>query len=169
MRFTSGDFTTAWQRLEVGIVTGCTISVILFAAAMHLLVKSVEKPRQEAVLSSGIQQVPVRAFMDDLMITARSVLEGRWILEDLIELTAAARMELTIEIQKPSPEAGPGPRPLPIGEDIIATVTEKPVKSFGRWFRADLKDKTSVKEMLNQAEEWLKALERSGLPGKYKA
>lgn len=67
--------------------------VILFAAAMNLLVKSVEKPRWGALLSSGVQQVPVRAFMDDLTITARSVTEGRWILEDLVELTKAARME----------------------------------------------------------------------------
>lgn len=50
----------------------------------------------------------------------------------------------------------------------MPTVTEKPVKSLGRWYRADLSDKASVKEMLNQAEKWLKALERSGLPGKYK-
>ena len=30
LRFTVKDFTTAWQRLEVGIVTGCTISVISY-------------------------------------------------------------------------------------------------------------------------------------------
>ncbi len=77
--------------IEDGIVTGCTISVILFTVAMNLLIKSVEKPRRGAVLSSGVQQVPVRAFMDDLTITA--VPEGRWILEDMVELTTAARME----------------------------------------------------------------------------
>ncbi len=171
MRFNSGDFTTNWQRLEVGIVTGCTISVILFAAAMNLLVKSVEKPRQGAVLSSGVQQVPVRAFMDDLTITARSVPEGRWILEDLVELTTAARMEF-----RPSKSRSLVLKQgrvqnhfrFKIGEDTIPTVTEKPVKSLGRWYRADLSDKASVKEMFNQAEKWMKALERSGLPGKYK-
>ena len=50
----------------MGIVTGCTISVILFSAAMNLLVKSAEKLRQGAVLASGIQQAPIRPFMDDL-------------------------------------------------------------------------------------------------------
>lgn len=88
MRFTCGDFTTSWQRLEKGIVTGCTISVILFAATMNLLVKTVEKPRRGVVLSSGVQQAPVKAFMDDIIITARSVPEGRWILEDLGRITA---------------------------------------------------------------------------------
>lgn len=54
MRFTCGDFTTDWQRLEVGIITGCTISVILFSAAMNLLVKSAEKLHRGAVLASGL-------------------------------------------------------------------------------------------------------------------
>lgn len=93
MRFTCGDFITDWQRLEVGIVTGCTISVTLFSEAMNLLVKSAEKLRRGGVLASGIQMVPIRAFMDDLTITAKSVPEGRWILEYLIELTKLARME----------------------------------------------------------------------------
>lgn len=45
------------------------VSVILFSEAINLL-----------------------AFMDDL-ITARSVPEGRWILEDLIKRTSWAKME----------------------------------------------------------------------------
>lgn len=76
MHFTCGDFTTDWQKLKVGNVTSCTISVILFSAAMNLLVKSAEKLHQGAMLANGIQQVPVRAFMDDLTITAKSVPEG---------------------------------------------------------------------------------------------
>lgn len=43
LRFFVGDYKTSWQRLEVGIVTGCTFSVILFSADMNLLVKSAEK------------------------------------------------------------------------------------------------------------------------------
>ncbi|KAK0139194.1 hypothetical protein N1851_024122 [Merluccius polli] len=48
-------------------------------------------------------------------------------------------------------------------------VQEKLVKSLGKWYRADLNDKESVKEMLIQAETWITSLEKSGLPGKYKA
>lgn len=39
MRFTRGSVTTKWQRLEKGIMAGCTISVVLFIAAMNLLLK----------------------------------------------------------------------------------------------------------------------------------
>lgn len=46
MRFTVGDNTSMWQRIEVGIVTGCTSSVILFEAAMNLVIKLVEKNEQ---------------------------------------------------------------------------------------------------------------------------
>lgn len=56
-----------------------------------------------------------------------------------------------------------------IGKDVIPTVLEKPVKSLGRWYRAELNDKAIVKGTLDQEEEWLKVLEKSGLPGKYKA
>ncbi|KAK0146619.1 Retrovirus-related Pol polyprotein from type-1 retrotransposable element R2 [Merluccius polli] len=50
--------TSEWHRLEKGIITGCTITVILFALAMNMLVK---------------------AFMDDLT----SVPGCQWILQGL--------------------------------------------------------------------------------------
>lgn len=52
---------------------------------------------------------------------------------------------------------------------MIPTVSEKLVKSLVKLYRVELNDMASVKEMLNQAEVWLKALEKSGLPGKYTA
>ena len=58
MRFTVGNYTTNWQRLEVGKITGCAVSVILFAAAMNLLVKSIEKLSRGPVMTSGIKQPP---------------------------------------------------------------------------------------------------------------
>ncbi|KAK0153078.1 putative ferric-chelate reductase 1 [Merluccius polli] len=160
MCFTCGNFTTDRQRLEVGIVTGDEPSY-----------KSAEKLHRCAVPAGGIQQAPIRAFMDDLTITAKSVPQGRWILDDLVELTNWARMEI-----KPAKS-----RSLilmrgrveyqflfqfffKIREDIIPTVQEKPVRSLGKWYRADLNDKESVKEMFIQAETWMTSLEKSGLP-----
>lgn len=73
----------------MGIVTGCTISVIVFSAAMNFLVKSAEKLRRGAILVSGVH--------GRLTITAKSVPEGISILEDLEELTKWARMEFNIK------------------------------------------------------------------------
>lgn len=67
--------------------------MILFSTAVNLLVTSVEKLRQRVIHTSNVQQAPIRAFTDDLTITARSVLEGRWLLEDLVEITKEVRME----------------------------------------------------------------------------
>ncbi|XP_061778568.1 uncharacterized protein LOC133569990 [Nerophis ophidion] len=116
--------------------------------------------------------LPIRAFMDDLTITARSVPEGRCILEDLIELTNWARMEFkpaksrSLVLKKGRVQER---FRFKIRENIIPTVQEKPVKCLGKWYRADLKDRLSVKEMFSQAEAWMTSLEKCGLPGKYKA
>ncbi|TWW79888.1 hypothetical protein D4764_10G0009180 [Takifugu flavidus] len=42
LRVTTGSLTPAWQRLEKGIITGCTILVPLFSLAMDMIVKSAE-------------------------------------------------------------------------------------------------------------------------------
>lgn len=42
MRVSSGSITSKWHRLKKGIITGCTISVTLFALAMNMVVKSAE-------------------------------------------------------------------------------------------------------------------------------
>ena len=74
LRFTVKDFTTAWQRLEVGIVIGCTISVILFSAAMNMIVKSVEKRSRGPWMKSGVRQPLGKAFMDDMTLTTKTVI-----------------------------------------------------------------------------------------------
>ncbi|CAC5424244.1 unnamed protein product [Mytilus coruscus] len=55
--------------------------VVLFAAAMNLITKSVEKPSRGPLISSGIRQPPIRAFMDSMTVTAITVIKGRWTLE----------------------------------------------------------------------------------------
>jgi hypothetical protein len=172
MRFSVGDYTTNWQRLEVGIVTGCTISVVLFAAAMNLLVKSAEKTSRGPVTVSGVKQPPTRAFMDDMTITAKSVVEGRWMLEDLEHLITWARMEFkpaksrSLVLKKGRVQDRFRFR---VAGQMIPTVTEQPVKSLGKWFTASLNDQQSIREMTETAEKWMQKIEKSGLPGKFKS
>ncbi|XP_063427466.1 uncharacterized protein LOC134710973 [Mytilus trossulus] len=94
LRFTVGDFTTSWQRLEVGIVTGCTISVILFSAAMNMIVKSVEKKSRGPWMKSEVLQPLGRAFMDDMTISTKTVIEARWTLRELDKMITWARMKV---------------------------------------------------------------------------
>jgi len=74
MRFSVTDYTTSWQDLEIGIVTGCTISVIIFAATVNFLIKCTERISRGAVSKeTGIVQPPTRAFMDDMTVMTRTI------------------------------------------------------------------------------------------------
>lgn len=56
-----------------------------------------------------------------------------------------------------------------IKDKIIPMVKERQAKCLGKWYRADLNDKQSVREMLIQRDTWMTSLEKSSLPGKSKA
>ena len=60
IRFTTKEFTTEWQKLEKGIVTGCTLSVILFSLAMTMLVASAKKETKGPKTESGQRQENAR-------------------------------------------------------------------------------------------------------------
>ena len=51
----------------------------------------------------------------------------------------------------------------------IPSITEKPVKSLGKVFDSSLSDKDSIKQTTRQFSEWLSTIDKSGLPGKFKA
>ena len=69
--------------MEVGIVTGCTVSVILFLAAMNLMVKSVEKMSRGLCMRAGVRQPPIRTFMDDMTVSTKTIIEARWTLKEI--------------------------------------------------------------------------------------
>ncbi|KAI8493811.1 hypothetical protein Bbelb_281580 [Branchiostoma belcheri] len=56
LRFRTADFTTQWQNLEKGIVTGCTISPILFIMGMNLLIDAAATKAKGPRMNSGISQ-----------------------------------------------------------------------------------------------------------------
>ena len=73
LRVTSGTVASTFHQLEKGIITGHAISVILFALAMDMLVKSAEVECRGQLTNSDMRQPPIRAFMDDLTVTMTSV------------------------------------------------------------------------------------------------
>lgn len=54
MRITSGSTVSDWHRLEKGIITGCTISIILFTLNMNMVVKSAEVECQGQMTKTGV-------------------------------------------------------------------------------------------------------------------
>lgn len=61
------------NNLEVGRVRGCIILVALFALALNIMVKSAEPECRGPKTQSGIQQPPIRAYMDNTTVIAESV------------------------------------------------------------------------------------------------
>nr|XP_055028991.1 uncharacterized protein LOC129418090 [Misgurnus anguillicaudatus]XP_055035306.1 uncharacterized protein LOC129423146 [Misgurnus anguillicaudatus] len=172
LRFTSGTVTSAGHRLEKGIITGCTISVVLFSLAMSMLVKAAEVECRGPLSRSGIRQPPIRAYMDDLTVTSTSVAGCRWLLRGLERITAWARMMFkpaksrSLVLRKGRVE---DKHRFYVDGVIIPTVSEKPVKSLGKIFDSTLKDKVAVEAAHRELKSWLSAVDKSGLPGKFKA
>lgn len=56
-----------------------------------------------------------------------------------------------------------------LGEQLIPSVTEKPVKSLGKVFNCSLDDRDSIKVTSADLEGSLTTVDKSGLPGRFKA
>ncbi|KAK7889536.1 hypothetical protein WMY93_025096 [Mugilogobius chulae] len=137
-----------FHRLEKGIITGCTISVTLFALAMNMLVKSAE-PECRGPLTKlsmdleGLEHMITWARMEFKPAKSRSLVVRKGKVTDEFRFTLR-------DIQIPS-------------------VREKPIKSLGKTFDATLKDAAALQETTEQLAMWLKEVDKSGLPGKFKA
>jgi len=85
IRFTTKDFTTEWQKVERGIITGCTLSVVLFTLTMSMIVESVLQETKGPKTTSEQRQVDSRALMDDIPTATETVPQTRHLLHKLIE------------------------------------------------------------------------------------
>ena len=94
IRFTSKDCTTEWQKVEKGIITGCTLSVVLFSLTMSWLVQSVKNETKGPKTSSGQRQVNSRLFMDDINTMTETVPQTNHLLSKLAQKMKWARLEV---------------------------------------------------------------------------
>ena len=143
MRFTTRSYTTRWQELEVGIPMGCTISPILFAMAMEVIVRSARAQGRGVELAPNQVLPPICAFMDDLTLLNPSTNEADKVLVKLEELMQWARMKFkprksrSLVLKRGKLDSS---YHFYLSEEPIPTVSEQPVKSLGRWYTEDMKD-----------------------------
>ena len=163
MRFTTKEFTTNWQRLEVGIAAGCTVSVVLFVLVMEMLLRSTQCENTRV-------RAPMKAFMDDIAIVSKRTSATEEILKRLDDLISWSRMRFKAKKSRSATfEKGRQKEMVySIGGERIPTVKEMPVKSLGRWYKDNLSDKSCGKEVQGIAEDGLKAIDATHLPGKFK-
>ncbi|XP_076155564.1 uncharacterized protein LOC143138951 [Alosa pseudoharengus] len=172
LRFQTAKFTTTWQPLEKGIVTGCTVSPILFIMGMNLLITTAAAEAKGPVTAAGSRQPPLRGFMDDLTITTTTHVQARWILKTLGAVASWARMAF-----KPRKSRSMVIRrgklteafELHVQGEQIPTIRENPIKCLGKWYDDTLSDRNNISDTVNQADEWLRRIDKSGLPGKFKS
>lgn len=172
MRTSSGAVTSGWHKVEIGIITECTISVVLFSLAMNMLIKSADPECRVPKMESALCQPPIRAFMDDLTVTTESVPGCRWIVKGLEKRMEWARMHY-----KPAKSRSMVLRRGKVDDNFrfsvagekILTIKEKSVKSLGKVFDSTLRDSSSIQSTCTELDRWLKTVDRSGLPGKFKA
>ena len=165
MRFSTDEYTTNWQRLEIGVAAGCTISVIVFILTMELILRGTNTDRYTAIRS------PKKAFMDDIAILTETAASMKKILGRLDELVTWARMKFRASKSRSVTFKNGKQRNVKfkIAGEIMPTVAEKPVKSLGRIYEGNLTDWHKGVEIHKEAEEGLQNIHKTLLPGKYKA
>ena len=171
IRFSTKDFTTDWQQVEKGIITGCTLSVILFALAMTMLVMSVKDETKGPKSASGQQQVNSRLFMDDIATTTNNLVQTKHLLDRMEEKLSGAGLEVKTEkcrslviikgeVSKKTPLIGGKP---------ITSITEKPVKYLGKQYNSTLTEREQIEETRRELKRSLRKIEKCKVPGRYKA
>lgn len=74
---------SAWHKLESGFVTRCTISATLICQAINIIIKATKVECRGPVTRSGLRQLPIRAYMDDMTITTMCAISARWLLKGI--------------------------------------------------------------------------------------
>ena len=119
-----------------------------------------------------IWQPPLRAYMDDITVTTSSAIGCKWIVRGLEKLIVWSRMRFkpgksrSLILQKGKIKSMAR---FKIAGKFIPTVTEKPVKSLGKWFDSSTKDQAAIKRIGGDLDDFLRKIDKSGLPGKFKA
>ena len=168
--FTTPDFTTTWQRLEVGIMAGCTISPLAFTMAMEVIIRASRWVVGGERTKEGLRLPPIRAYMDDMTTLTTTAACTRRLLAKLQDNIKWARMKI-----KPSKSRSISivkghlkDVRFCIGDDPIPTVSEQPVKSLGRWYNESLRDKDQVQQVRQDIADGLESINKTLLPGKLK-
>ena len=168
--FTTADLSTSWQRVEVGIMAGCTISPLAFTMAMEVIIRASRWVVGGERTMNGIRLPPIRAYMDDMTTLTTTAACTRRLLGKLQENIKWARMKIkpnksrSISIVKGQLKNVK----FCIGDDPIPTVSEQPVKSLGRWYNASLRDKDQVQQVKQDITNSLENINKTLLPGKLK-
>ena len=136
IRSTVDEYITSWQRVEKGIVTGCTISPILFVMGMGMVTRAAERETRGPRMDSGIYQPPIRGFIDDLTVTTTTHIQARWVLPALEDSVSWARMKFKAKTSRYlAPRKGRVDMrvKMQIQGEEIPSIVGNPIKCLEKW------------------------------------
>ena len=153
------EMVSDWELFEKGIFAGCTLSVILFLAAINVVIEYVtmgKLPRYQ--ITNGPYLPSIRGFMDDLALAAKSVPAAKMILDRVTRAVEWARMK-----QKASKSRSlvmvkgrsMNVEPFEVEDTPIPSVQRKCVKSLGRVFDETVTDKRAKEQLQKKVKEKL--------------
>ena len=171
IRFATKEFTTEWQTLEKGIITGCTLSVVLFTLSMTWLVLSAKKETKGPKTNSGQLQQNSRLFMDDLNTTTETTVQTRHLLTKLKVVFDWAGLGFKPEKCRALViiKGVVVRRDICLGDTPITLIQDKPAKYLGKGYDDSLTEQEHIKQFEQEVKQALKNIESCKLPGRYKA
>ncbi|XP_053395805.1 uncharacterized protein LOC123525604 [Mercenaria mercenaria] len=172
MKFSFNSFTASWIQLEKGIVTGCTISVVLFVMGMNMIIKAAERESRGPKTSSGIRLPSNRGFIVDMTVTTETHMQAMWILRALDETATWAQMTfkpkksrcLAIKKGKVTDRFK-----LEIQGEEIPFLVNNPIKCLVKWFDSTLAKMGNQERLRKQVQDGLQKISKTELPWKFKA
>ena len=168
----SSDSPSSWHQHLRGIFTGCTASIILFLAAINVIIEFICADLEKPVKTSS---KPVKAFMDDLFLKGNTLEETQNLLDRANVSLSWARMKL-----KPSKSKSliitdgkvNQHQFLSINVDnknvLIPSIVNNPVKFLGRMIDFSLKDTTQVQTFCLAVSRGLSLIDKSSHRGVHK-
>ena len=161
----SSDAPSGWHQHLRGIFQGCTASIILFLVAMNIVIEYI---CLGAVLQDKPSSLPVKAFMDDLFLKAKTLNEAQGLLDRANFVLSWARMKV-----KPSKS-----KSLVIVKGVvqndkflklstlnksenIPSISTNPVRFLGRYITYKVNDKHQAEEFSQTVSKGLSLIDKS--------
>ena len=69
----TAGFTTGWQRLEIVIMAGCTISLLAFTMPMEMIIRASKWVVGRERCQDGMCLTAIRTYMDDMTLVTTTV------------------------------------------------------------------------------------------------
>lgn len=145
------------------IMAGCTISALAFTKVMVVIIRASKWVIGGECLTFGTCLPLIRAFMDDLTTITTTASYTRCLREKLQENISPDRMKF-----KPSKSRSISivkgkltKQRFYINQEPFPTVSEKPIKSLGRWYNSKLKDSDQIHKMRQGLSKDLETIDRS--------